>query len=58
MYTFDDLKEKLKQEDELTVLELLDVTSVELVDILEGYVEDKQEYLRGYYGEESEELDR
>lgn len=56
--TFDDLKEKLKQEDEVTVLELLDLTSVELVDILESFIYDRQEQLREYYGEDSEELDR
>lgn len=55
--TFDDLKEKLKKEDEVTVLELLDLTSVELVDILESFIFDQQDKLREYYGESSEELD-
>lgn len=57
MITFDDLKELLHKEDELTFLELLDLSSNELVDILESYIFDKQEQLREYYGESSEELD-
>lgn len=56
MITFDDLKELLRKEDELTVLELLDISSNELVDILESFIFDNQEKLRDYYGESAEEL--
>ncbi len=55
--TFDDLKEKLKHEDEVTVIELLDLSSDELVDILESYIDDKQDKLRAYYCETTEDLD-
>lgn len=58
MVTFDDLKEKLRKEDELTLLELLDLSSTELVDILDSFIFDKQERLRDYYGESNEDLDR
>lgn len=56
MLTFDDLKEKLKHEDELTILELLNLTSIELVDILESYIEDKQEKLHQYFGDQVEDI--
>ena len=54
--TFDDLKERLKHEDEVTVIELLNLSSEELVDILESYVYDKQEQLRDYYSEITEAM--
>lgn len=56
--TFDDLRERLKLEDEVTLIELLNLTSIELVDILESYIEDQQENLRNYYGEDSSESQR
>lgn len=56
--TFDDLKEQLKKEDEVTILELLDLSSTELVDILESYIYDKQDSLRDFYGENDEDVDR
>lgn len=55
--TFDDIKQKLKHEDELTLLELLDLTSEELIDVLEEQIYDKQEAIRRFYGEDDEELD-
>lgn len=58
MIIFDDLKERLRKEDEITLIELLDLSSVELVDILESFIFDKQERLRDYYGESNEDLDR
>lgn len=58
MIIFDDLKERLRKEDEITLLELLDLSSVELVDILESFIFDKQERLRDYYGESDEDVDR
>lgn len=56
--TFDDLKETLKHEDEVTIIELLDLTSEDLVEILESFIEDKQDKLRNYYGEDSEDVGR
>lgn len=54
--TFDDLLEELKHEDEVTLLELLDLNSNDLVNFLEDYIFDKQDKLRAYYGESPEEL--
>lgn len=56
-YTFNDLLDRLKQEDEVTVLEVLDLSSNELVELLEGIIFDKQDRIREYYGEGDEELD-
>lgn len=58
MQTFDDLLQQLKKEDEVTVLEIVDVSSDELVDALEGIIYDKQQRVRDYYGCDEEELDR
>lgn len=55
--TFDDLKEALKHEDEVTLIELLDLSSEDLVEILESFIEDKQDKLRNYYEADDEELD-
>ena len=55
IYTFADLKERLKREDELTVLELLDLTSAEVVDILEGHIADRMEQLFEYYNDDFED---
>jgi len=54
--TFNDLCELLKKEDEVTLLELLDLSSSELVDTLESFIEDKQDKLRSYYNETSEDV--
>lgn len=56
-YTFNDLLDRLKQEDEVTILEVLDLSSNELVELLEGIIFDKQDRIREYYGEGDEELD-
>lgn len=56
MITFNDLTERLKQEDEITLLEILDLSSTELVDALEGLIEDKQDKIRAYYYDEQDEL--
>lgn len=58
MSTFHDLLEQLKHEDEVTVLEILDIASDELVDALEGIIFDRQQRVRDYYGCDEEELDR
>jgi len=54
---FNDLLERLKQEDEVTLLEILDISSSELVDILESEICDRQQRVRDYYGEDDETLD-
>lgn len=54
---FNDLLERLKQEDEVTLLEILDISSSELVDLLESEICDKQQRVRDYYGEDDETLD-
>ena len=56
-FTFSELLDKLKLEDETTLLELLDLTSLELVDYLEDVIFREQEKLREYYGEDESSLD-
>lgn len=56
MLTFNDLCDLLKKEDEVTLLELLNLSSEELVDILESFIEDNQDKLRNYYNETSEDV--
>ena len=56
-FTFNDMKELLKKENELDLLEILDLSSVELVDLLEDVLYDKQSRIRDYYCEDDEELD-
>jgi len=53
--TFADLKEKLKQELEPDFLEILDLTTEDLVDLLEMEIENRQERIRNYYDEQDEE---
>ena len=55
--TFDDLKQLLSKESELDFLEILDLTSVELVDLLEAEIYDKQDKIRAYYDEVEEDVD-
>jgi hypothetical protein len=43
--TFEELKEKLQRVDEVTLLELLEIRSEDIVDRFEDYIEDKQEQL-------------
>lgn len=58
MATFNDLVERLKQEDEVSLLEILDISSDELVDLLESTIYDKQQRVRDYYAQEDvEDLD-
>lgn len=42
--TLEDIKEKLKQLDETTLLELLDISSDQIVDRFEDLIEDREEY--------------
>ena len=43
--TFEELKEKLQRVDEVTLLELLEIHSEDIVERFEDYIEDKQEQL-------------
>lgn len=54
--TIPELMEKMSQLDELTILELLDVTSEELVVFLQDQIVDKCDDLNDYFDDE-EELD-
>lgn len=44
--TFEELKEKLERLDEITLMELLGLTSEDIVNRFEDVIEYKQEYLR------------
>ncbi len=43
--TFEELKEKLQRVDEVTLLELLDIHSDDIIERFEDIIEDKQEQL-------------
>lgn len=43
--SFEELKEKLKRIDEVTLLELLNIHSDDLIERFEDYIEDKYEQL-------------
>lgn len=45
MLPFNELVEKLKQEDEVTVLELLEINADDLVDAFLSKLEEKQDYI-------------
>ena len=45
IYTLDELIEKLKTLDEVTLLEVLDISSEEIVERFSDYVEDRQDIL-------------
>lgn len=55
--TLKDILEKLKQEDEVSVVELLDLRSDDLVERFIDIVEDKLEKLREEYEDEDDEWD-
>jgi hypothetical protein len=49
--TLDELKQELKKLDEVTLLEVLDITTMELVEYLDDYIDQKQQQLfRTLYG--------
>jgi hypothetical protein len=49
--TLDELKQELKKLDEVTLLEVLDITTIELVEYLDDYIDQKQQKLfRTLYG--------
>jgi hypothetical protein len=43
--TFEELKEKLQRVDEVTLLELLEIRSDDIVDRFEDYIEEQQDKL-------------
>jgi len=43
--TFEELKEKLQRVDEVTLLELLDIRSEDIVERFEDYIEEQQDRL-------------
>lgn len=51
-YTIEELKDKLRQVDELSILELLDITSEELVDFLTDQIEERYNVVSEYFEEE------
>jgi len=53
--TMRDLMDKLVQLDELTILELLDVTSEELVMDLQDRITEKFDQLLEYFGDDDQE---
>jgi hypothetical protein len=55
--TMQDLIDKLGQLDELTILELLDITSEELVEFLQDQIVEKYDQLIEYFGDELDKED-
>ena len=55
--TYNDLLERLKLEDEVTIVEILNLSTEELVDTLEPMIYVRQERVRSYYGEDDETVD-
>lgn len=55
MLTLNDLQEKLKQIDEVSLLEILDIHSDELVDRFPDKIEERQDYLQEELGEEDDD---
>ena len=53
--TFADLREKLKQLDEISLMEELDISSEDLVERFEDHIEAKFERLCLRFGDEEEE---
>lgn len=42
---FEEIKEALKELDELTILEVLEISSEDLVEYLEKYIEEHEEFI-------------
>lgn len=53
--TIEELKERLAQHDELSILEWLDITSEELVEFLSDQIEEKYEDLIEKFSDEEED---
>jgi hypothetical protein len=56
MLTLDELIERLQEEDESVILELLDLTPTKLIDELSHLIEEQQDKIRAYYDDDAEEL--
>ena len=52
MLLFEELKEKLKKVDEVTLIEQLEITSDEIVDRFEDKIEDRLDKFNDEFGEE------
>jgi hypothetical protein len=53
--TFADLLDKLKQETEVDIIEILNLNADRLVDLLESEIHDNQERVRNYYDEDEDD---
>lgn len=51
--TFEELRDKLRRVDEVSLLELLDISSEEIVERFQDIIEDKMEKLESDFEEES-----
>ena len=52
--TFEELKERMKSIDEISLLEILSISSEDLVERFEDWIENKQEQLTKEYGNEED----
>ena len=57
MNTLRDISRKLKKYDEETVVELLDITSEDIVDRFEDKIEERFEEIESFLDDETDELD-
>jgi hypothetical protein len=53
MITLEELKEKLIRLDEVSLMELLEISSEDLVNRFEDFIETKADYLTGEFDEET-----
>jgi hypothetical protein len=53
--TFEELRDKLRQVDEISLLEILDISSEELVERFQDRIEDRMEELESDFEEESDD---
>lgn len=53
--TLEELKERMSQLDELTIIELLDISSEELVEFLSDQIEYKYDQLIEYFDDSNED---
>lgn len=53
--TYQDLIDRLKQQDETSILEILEITSDELIDRFGDKIEDKEDWLYSELEEEEED---
>ena len=53
--TFEELNSKLKSLDEVTILEVLDISSEDIVDRFQDIIEERYDYLIGEFPDETQE---